>query len=333
MVDAETGAPCAAASASASRIGTGATPPAVRRTNRNAPPLDDDARDDLDQRPFGVGAADRAPVSRAFAGDRRRELDGLDHFAELERMIGGAVRAVAEQLLDAQILALIGRDLRLVSQKRRRHGRGMRGDAWAQVEDDAVKMVALARRAFDPALFQAGDVRIAVVPAARTLGEIAAESGEMADLRRRQTARRGGDAGIGRRKPGVGGDGGDRRRSADPGRPGRVPGDPDHGRSRQRCRRAARATRRCGGAPRGRCPRRGIRALPARGRLAPSSSCGRPPTEKIDQPVGPDRDLAGPDADGVADGVGDRRRRRHGRDLADADAAAMARGRSRPRRR
>ena len=38
--------------------------------------------------------------------------------------------------------------------------------------------------------------------------------------------------------------------------------------------------------------------------------------------VGPDRQFGQPDAGRVADGVGDRRRRRHGRDLADADAAA-----------
>ena len=69
---------------------------------------------------------------------------------------------------------------------------------------------------------------IAVVPAARTLGEIAAEGGEMPDLRRRQTACRGGDAGISRRKPGVGRDRGDGRRRADARRSRSVPGDPGH---------------------------------------------------------------------------------------------------------
>ena len=51
-------------------------------------------------------------------------------------------------------------------------------------------------------------------------------------------------------------------------------------------------------------------------------SCGGPPFQCGDQAVGPDRDLGQPDADGVANGVGDRRRSRHGCDLADADAAA-----------
>jgi transposase len=35
---------------------------------------DDDARDDFHQRPFGIGAADRALVGRAFARKRRRKL-------------------------------------------------------------------------------------------------------------------------------------------------------------------------------------------------------------------------------------------------------------------
>ena len=124
--------------------------------------------------------------------------------------------------------APVGRGVRLVGQKRRRHGRGMRGDTRPEIEHDAVKMVAVAGRACAAALLEAGDVGVAVVPAARTLGEIAAEGGEMPDLRRRQTARRGGDAGISRRKPGVGRDRGDGRRRADARRSRSVPGDPGH---------------------------------------------------------------------------------------------------------
>src|SRR5262245_19244527 len=73
----------------------------------------------------------------------------------------------------------------------------MRCDAVAEIEGDAVEMIARARRTIAAAFLQACDVRVAKVPAARTLGEIAAQSGEVADLRGRQTRRGGGDAGIG----------------------------------------------------------------------------------------------------------------------------------------
>src|SRR5438552_17998968 len=73
----------------------------------------------------------------------------------------------------------------------------MRRDARAEIERDAVEMIAFARRAVGTALLQAGDMRIAKIPAARTLGEVAAEGREMTDLRRRETQRRGGKAGIG----------------------------------------------------------------------------------------------------------------------------------------
>ena len=104
MVAAETGAPCE------TPLGLGEPhrnwrDPAGREPHElKCASLDHDARDDFDQRPFGGGAADRALVNRAFAGDRRRKLDGLDHFAGAQRVIGGAVRAVAQQLLDAQVL-------------------------------------------------------------------------------------------------------------------------------------------------------------------------------------------------------------------------------------
>src|SRR5260221_13024452 len=51
-------------------------------------------------------------------------------------------------------------------------------------------------------------------------------------------------------------------------------------------------------------------------------SCGGPPFQCGNQTVRPDRNLGQPDTDRVANGVGNRRRRRHGCDLADADAAA-----------
>src|SRR6476646_10418508 len=59
-------------------------------------------------------------------------------------------------------------------------------------------MIARSRRTVRSALLQARDVRIAKIPAARALGEVAAERREMADLRRRETLRRSHNAGIGR---------------------------------------------------------------------------------------------------------------------------------------
>ena len=58
-------------------------------------------------------------------------------------------------------------------------------------------------------------MRIAKIPAARTLREVAAEGREMADLRRRKTERRGGDAGIGGDDALIGADGGHRGGGAD----------------------------------------------------------------------------------------------------------------------
>src|SRR5882724_5138543 len=104
-------------------------------------------------------------------------------------MIGAAVRTVAEQFGNRKCLAAIGGDNSLVSKQRRRHRGGMRRDAGAEIEGDAVEMIARSSRAIAAALLQAGNVRIAKVPAARTLREIAAEGGEVTDLRRGKTER------------------------------------------------------------------------------------------------------------------------------------------------
>src|SRR5258708_39830277 len=63
----------------------------------------------------------------------------------------------------------------------------MRRHAGTEIERDAVEVIAGSRRAIGAALLQAADMRIAKIPAARALGEVAAECGEMTDLRRRQT--------------------------------------------------------------------------------------------------------------------------------------------------
>ena len=52
-----------------------------------------------------------------------------------------------------------------------------------------IEMIAAAGGTIRSALLQAGDMRIAIVPAARTLREVAAERREMTDLRRREALR------------------------------------------------------------------------------------------------------------------------------------------------
>ncbi len=99
----------------------------------------------------------------------------------------------------------------------------MRRHAGAEIERDAVEMIARSCRAIRAALLQAGNVRIAKIPAARALREVAAERGEMTDLRRRQTKRCGRNAGIGGSDGGVGGNRGDGGEGADAQRPIRAP--------------------------------------------------------------------------------------------------------------
>jgi hypothetical protein len=91
----------------------------------------------------------------------------------------------------------------------------MRRHAWAEVEGDAVEMIARSRRTIRSAFPEAGDIRIAVVPAARALREVAAKRGEMTDLRSGETKRCGGKARIGFCDVGVGGDRGDGGERAD----------------------------------------------------------------------------------------------------------------------
>ena len=107
-------------------------------------------------------------------------------------------------------------DRRFIGQQRRRHGRGMRRHAGAEIEGDADRDdCPIAAGQSRSALLQAGDMRIAKIPAARTLREIAAERREVTDLRRRQALRGCGNARIGRGDARVGGDGGDGREGAD----------------------------------------------------------------------------------------------------------------------
>src|SRR4029450_193248 len=84
----------------------------------------------------------------------------------------------------------------------------MRRHAGAEVESDMIEMVARSGRTIRSAFLQAADMRISKIPASRTLREIAAEGGEVADLRRRQALRGCGNARIRRGDARVAGDGG-----------------------------------------------------------------------------------------------------------------------------
>src|SRR5271166_170124 len=91
----------------------------------------------------------------------------------------------------------------------------MRRDARPEIERNAIKVIALARRTVGAALLETGDMRVAVVPAARTLREIAAERRQTPDLRRRKAGGGGGKSRKSLGDPIVRSDGGDRRRGAD----------------------------------------------------------------------------------------------------------------------
>ena len=63
--------------------------------------LHDRAGANFGQRPFRMAAADGALVKRALAA-AARQFDAADHFARLQRIVGGAVGAVAQQVADRQ---------------------------------------------------------------------------------------------------------------------------------------------------------------------------------------------------------------------------------------
>ena len=75
--------------------------------------------------------------------------------------------------------------------------------------------IACARRTIAAALLQAVDMRIAKIPAARTLREVAAERRQMPNLRRGETRGRGRQARIGRGDSVIAGNGRNGRHCAD----------------------------------------------------------------------------------------------------------------------
>src|SRR4051794_27645781 len=103
----------------------------------------------------------------------------------------------------------------------------MRSDAGAEIEGNAVEMIAGTGGTIRSALLEAGDMRIAKIPAARPLREVAAQRGEMTDLRSGETLCGSGKAWIGLRDASVGGDRGDGGEGADAHSAVRAPVHPD----------------------------------------------------------------------------------------------------------
>src|SRR6266436_4765621 len=103
----------------------------------------------------------------------------------------------------------------------------MRGHAGAEIEGNAIEMIAGAGWTIRSALLEAGDMRIAIVPAARALGEVAAERRKMTDLRRCESKRCGRKARIGLVDARIGCDRSDRGESADARGPVDAPFDSD----------------------------------------------------------------------------------------------------------
>src|ERR1700719_2572935 len=99
----------------------------------------------------------------------------------------------------------------------------MRCDAGSEIEGDAVEVIALARRTDSAALLEAGNVRVAIVPAARTLREIASKRCDMPYLRRCESFGRRRQTRIGRAEFWVCRDRRDTGERTEPGRAARVP--------------------------------------------------------------------------------------------------------------
>src|SRR5476649_2883303 len=90
-------------------------------------------------------------------------------------MIRMAVASVTQEITYRETAAAVGDNSRLIGQQRRRHGGRMRRDAGAEIEGCAIEMISCSSRAVAAALLQAIDMGLAKIPAARTLGEVAAE--------------------------------------------------------------------------------------------------------------------------------------------------------------
>ena len=143
----------------------------------------------------------------------------------------------------------------------------------------------------------------------------------MPDLRRCKAGGRGSQTWIGLSYARIGGDFGNGRQCADPCGAVRAPFNIDHTWQRRQIDQrpsgnaAATASERS-------VPPRAIRASVRRSGRRLRYSCDASFVQQTDQSIRPQRNLVRPDADGITNGVGDRRRRRNRRDFADTNAAA-----------
>ena len=60
----------------------------------------------------------------------------------MQRVVGAAIGAVAEEVADPQPAPPVGGDGGVVAQQCRGHGRWMRGDAGAEIERHMIEMIA-----------------------------------------------------------------------------------------------------------------------------------------------------------------------------------------------
>jgi len=97
------GLACNAASDAESRSGIGAIPPAVMRMNWNEP-AETTAGRTLDQMALRMAAADGALVERVFARSGGGSWTALI-ISPAERVVGGAIGAVTQQVADRQPLS------------------------------------------------------------------------------------------------------------------------------------------------------------------------------------------------------------------------------------
>ena len=90
-----------------------------------------------------MAAADGALVERALARQRRRQFDARGSFRPLPahgRML--PLEPSPRQFADRKPAPLAGDDFGIIGEQRRRHGGGMRRHAGAEIEGDAVEMIA-----------------------------------------------------------------------------------------------------------------------------------------------------------------------------------------------
>jgi hypothetical protein len=184
------------------------------------------ARKRLGERPLGLGTAGGPEIGGSLAGERSRHLHRGQDLVLTELVVAAAVRAIAVDLGHAACGGAGDLHLSLVGEQGHAEGGGVWRHARTEVEAHMQEVVARARRAIRSLLLEAGDVRVAVVPAAVALQQVPTEGAGRTDLRRCERRGRLREAGVGLREPGVGRQHGNRGKGADPGRAPFVPLQP-----------------------------------------------------------------------------------------------------------